>query len=302
MADYSLDRDEAVILKNDRVHYAVNSRSNDSFELVLTSRKLVLIRVRPKLFGTTRDIAVYPIKQIKVFNGQAQAVLSGKTIEVYFYAGPERFGFADKKDAAKWISHINLLATGRENEIQLNQRINYALPGADYVSGALKDTIDVFKNRFAEETGPPVKVTERCDHCGASIDGYKGRATACSYCGTTRQMGEPTPPVPVARSAASPAPVVSPVVIPSPVMAPAPVMATAPVMTPAPVRPPAPVIAPRPAAYPAVPAAVRAPVSNPAFAPGWKPDPKALHRFRWWDGWAWTADVFHNGRRIYDPL
>ena len=36
--------------------------------------------------------------------------------------------------------------------------------------------------------------------------------------------------------------------------------------------------------------------------PGWYPDPRHRHEYRWWDGRAWTEHAASGGRALRDPL
>ena len=330
MADYPLYPDEAVILKEDRVRHVTNSRSGNSVALVLTNRKVVLIRERTKLFGTAKEVAMFPINEIKVFNGQAQAIVKGKTeVEVYFLHGPESFDFENKRVAGKFVEQINLLATGREREVALNRGGSNALPGAVYLSETLKDTVDTFKDRLGVKQQPApapvaspvyvpipapepeVKITAECDHCGAPVDGIRGRSGTCKYCGRSQQLGEPTPrqPVPappsVDRGAApsvghSAAPSVGSGALRSGYGAPPSGYGAPP---PGYGAPPPGRGAPPPGygAPPPVRRAPSAPAPAPVWAPGWRPDPKRAHQFRWWDGGRWTPHVSDYGVTRYDP-
>lgn len=286
VADFILQPDEVIILKEDQIRHPTNSWLDHMVDLVLTNRRLVVIN--RKVFG--KEVVMHPISQIKVFNGQAQVVLTDKTeVEIFLLDGSQKFDFDNTKMAAKWMEQINLLATGREREVVQDN-------GLSKVSKALKGKRVTFQVAFGSQQPAPaplpapapgpapvaptppaplVKVTDECSHCGAPIEGFSGRSATCTYCGHAKQLGPPVPAAPIPGR--GPAGYGAAAPVPPPPANPAPVAAAAPV-------------APRPA-DPA-----------PVAAAGWKPDPKRAHHYRWWDGRSWTAHVVDYGHTSHDPL
>ncbi len=133
-------------------------------ELILTNLNVVL--VKKGLFGNGKGIRVFPINQVKVFNGQAQAVVGKKpngsaALEVYFVNGQEKFAFqaGGKRKVSDWISRINFAVTGQEYAAEPERGL--ALPGAGLVAGVLKDTYGVFKAKLGT-TDVLVKVAGKC--------------------------------------------------------------------------------------------------------------------------------------------
>lgn len=264
MADYTLQPDEVVLLSQDRIGYGTKSRIGDTFDLVLTNKNLVLTKklVKGIGFSSTTEVVTFPISAVKTFNGRAQATVTDRyEVEVQSTSGQESFRFAEKKAAVRWAEHIDLLATGRESEIGQGSRMGNALPGAEYVSGALKDTVDVFKGRFKAKQPPPVKVMETCNHCGARIEGFSGRSVTCGYCGSVQVLG--------AASQTAP-PTAGDVPAPGPPLAPGVAQA---------VGPPPP----------------------PSAPPGWVSDPHRRYELRYWDGTGWTHHVSSAGVQTTDP-
>lgn len=266
MADYVLHPDEAVILKENTVYYGPRALNAGTFELVLTSKKLVLIRKHLGLRAsvTPKEVRTFPISQIKLFNGQPQVMLvNRKEVEIYFLNGPETFRFSLNKVAANWVDQINLLASGRESEVVVNNNVTNA-SSPDYIKDINREAWDILWFRpGAKPRAPEIvqKVSGECSHCGAPIEGLKDRVATCAYCGKSQQVNQPMPPAPA----------------------------------PAPVNAPAPAPAPAPGQVPAA-----APTPGPPA--GWNPDPKRSHHYRWWDGRTWTSHVSDYGHVSSDPL
>jgi len=187
MAHYSLEPNEYVLLKDESVMHG-GFMAGHTDELTLTNLNLVL--VKKGLFGNAKGVLTFPVNQIKVYNRQAQATIGKATngadlLEVYFLNGRERFNFQSggKKKILSWIAKINQAVTGEEPpEIA---RVGMAIPGAGVVAGALKDTFNVFKGKFAPA---PQKVTKKCSACAAPISGTAGQVISCEYCATAQQL------------------------------------------------------------------------------------------------------------------
>jgi hypothetical protein len=265
-SDYRIGADEVILLKEVLVGYGRKTVSAERFEAVLTNRRLMVFKL-PMFFGSSKQVVAVAISQIKVFNDQAQAILSNRTeVEVHHFGGAERLRFETRAAASKWTETINLLATGREDEVVIDDGSGRAIPGAEYVSEMLRDTVGTFKGVFGgkapttERKPIPMKAAGRCNHCGGPIQGYKGRVVTCAHCGHAQQLGE---------SEAAPQP------------------------------PPPPAWASTTASVPGPPpGAVPAPIAEP----GWKSDPRGRHEYRWWDGTTWTTLVADHGVTGNDPL
>src|SRR5690606_15741016 len=168
---YNLQPDEVMLLSQTGVAHGKNLGSY-AHELMLTNQNLVF--TKKSLFGG--GITVFPLREIKVYNGKAQAVLTksrgGTTcMEIGFMHGQETFAFnllSPKKRLNEWIAKINEVVTGEEAP----ESSSLALPGAELVAGALRDTISVFKSKLAPAS---VSVATKCGSCGASLTGVAGQ-------------------------------------------------------------------------------------------------------------------------------
>lgn len=160
-------------------------------ELMLTNLNLILLK--KGLLGNSKAALSFPVDQIKVHNGQAQALLARGAsgwmrLEVYFAHGQENFGFktTSKKPILQWIAKINEVVTGQEAP---SAEQAMAIPGAALVADTLKDTIDVFRGRFgAKASAPQTPTAEKCRACGAPISGLRGQVVTCEYCSTAQQL------------------------------------------------------------------------------------------------------------------
>ena len=184
---YALQPNEVVILKDENVKHGGSSYTD---ELILTNLNLLV--VKKGMFGRSKGVLTFPLDQIKVYDGQAQAVI-GKAVngtaalEVYFLNGQERFGFQSggKKKVTEWIVRINEIVTGEKAS---RPQAGMAIPGAELVAGVLKDTLGVFTAKLGSKSNAPVKVAGRCAACGAPLEGFQGQTVTCQYCGSTQQL------------------------------------------------------------------------------------------------------------------
>ncbi len=190
MKKYNLQPNESIIIKSEKVlHGVVMAKFTD--ELILTNLNLVF--VSKGVFGNTKNIQIYPVRDIKVFDNQAQVKLgkhrnSWPQVEVYFLRGQEAFAFEKKKEAIKWIDSINKLLTGSSAKIEQNKLMS--IPGTEFIAETLKGTIDTFKGtlgisskKFKKEVEPK-KIAKKCVSCRAPIAGIKGSVVTCKYCDT----------------------------------------------------------------------------------------------------------------------
>lgn len=190
MAKYNLQPNEILILREEGVmHGGVLASYTD--ELVLTNLSLIVLK--KGLFGNSKGVLTFPLDQIKVHNGKAQALLTKGVrgmprLEVYFQHGQETFEFRTpgKKSVLQWIAKINEAVTGEEAPAS---DPGLAIPGAALVADTIKDTIDVFKGRFSPKANAPAAQTaEKCSACGAPMSGRQGTVVTCEYCGTAQQL------------------------------------------------------------------------------------------------------------------
>lgn len=166
-----------------------------SNELILTNLNLVLIK-KGMMIGNVKEILVFPLNQVKVYNQQAQASL-GKgagglnSLVIYFLNGQEEFTFqlGGKAKIKEWIRMINQAVIGQPGSTPTHQDSSMAIPGADFVAEMFADTIGVFKSRLGSRPRvQPIETAGKCDACGAPVTGYAGQTITCTYCGLAQHL------------------------------------------------------------------------------------------------------------------
>jgi len=188
VSKYNLLPHEVVLLKDAGVFRGMSSTS----ELTLTNLNLVIEKKGP--YGKSKGLQTFPVSQIKVYDGQAQAQMSrtvrGLVLSVYFVNSEEEFRFVSggKKKIQAWIDKINEAVTGQPAP----EAPSFVLSPFEQVAEDFKDALETFKSPFKSKLGPapeaPVRVTAACNSCGALVSGTKGRAITCSYCHTAQQL------------------------------------------------------------------------------------------------------------------
>lgn len=185
MAGYNLQPNESFVHRYEGVLHG-GFLAVYTYELILTSQNLVLIK--KGTFGNKKGFKVFPLREIKIFQGQAQALLGKRNgspaLDVYFHNGTEHFGFPNKKEAIFWSKKINEVITGAP-AASLNSS------GAEKVARVMKDTVDAFKDAFGFKSkgeiaaaAAAVPVAGDCGSCGAPVSGVRGQSIVCSYCDT----------------------------------------------------------------------------------------------------------------------
>jgi len=188
MAKYILQSNEVVLLKDEAVLHGKKVA-----ELILTNLNLVV--VGKGVLARSSGFQAFPVSQIKVHNGRAQALMTGtfgsETLEVYFLQGEEAFRFVNggKKKVQIWIGKINEAVTG-EPAVEVGSA---AASGADRVAGALKDVMGAYKSFRGQKPSTPVSearigVAAKCVSCGAPVNGVKGQTITCTYCNAAQQL------------------------------------------------------------------------------------------------------------------
>jgi LSD1 subclass zinc finger protein len=194
MAKYNLEPSESILIQSTGVLCEGGGLLNAyTDELILTNMNI--IHVSKGMFGNIKRVQKYPLNQVKIINGQAQAIMgkgsnSMPNLQIYFVNGQVSFKFQilGKKEIMKYVKEISRVLVG--NESSRNSAANqFAIPGAEIVAETLKDTIDVFKGTFGIKSkskagDEPVKATKKCIGCMSPLTGTKGHSIRCSYCDT----------------------------------------------------------------------------------------------------------------------
>lgn len=193
-ANINLMPNEVVVLKEVSVaHGGIMASYKD--ELILTN--LNLIYIDKGIFGNTKNIVKYPLKQIKIYNGKAQ-VLQGAlsngipALEVYFINGMETFYFQtqNKKNINKWMGAIQNTINGNTSEYSQPEEAG-ALDVFKEVGDQFKEVGQQFLDTFnlkmpnkKEKLLKEEKTSKKCSSCSAPLVGSKGAIVKCQYCDT----------------------------------------------------------------------------------------------------------------------
>lgn len=185
MAKYTLQANEAQVLKTEGVAHGDVMFTQLIHDLVLTTQNLVLIKKR---FGIRSHKAtlVFPLSTIKVHEGKAQAFVgNNSTLEVNFQHGQEAFVLRTKKLAGQWVEQINLVVVGHAHQAELPEG-----PGELFVS-QLKDVFGMSSSGRSENVAASLAANTTagdCPSCGAPVSGPRGQVVPCSYCHTAIQF------------------------------------------------------------------------------------------------------------------
>jgi hypothetical protein len=191
VAGYALQPGEAFVHRQVGVRHG-GTWANYTDELILTSQNLVLLK--KGAFGKDKGIQVFPLNQIKVFQGHAQAVVSkqqyGIALEVYFQNGTEQFGFTSTKEATFWSQKIDEVITGTAAKM-----ISPNSSGGEKATQLMKDSVGALKDALGYKSkaelaaaAAAVPVAGDCVSCGAPVSGIRTQAIVCSYCDTVNQL------------------------------------------------------------------------------------------------------------------
>lgn len=191
MSGYSLQPHESFVHRQERIRYG-GTLANFSDELILTSHNLVLVEKR--VFGGNKGVRVFPLSQVKVFQGAAQALVgkhrSGHhSLDVYFQGGTEQFVFMRRKDVHFWAEKINEVITGVQSG-----RVASSASSMEKLAGSMKNTVGAFRVAFgaadgaAGAPGGDSVAAVSCNGCGAPLSGVQGQVVVCSYCDGATQL------------------------------------------------------------------------------------------------------------------
>lgn len=200
MANLQLLPNEAILLKDVAVaHGGVMAAFTD--DLVLTN--INIICVSKGIFGNQKKTYIFPLNQIKIFNGKPQAI-AGKLsngypcLEIYFINGMETFYFQNKKYIDKWIDAITKALCGNSIDID-----NTETEKDDSLADEIHDMKEEFKAMGQELMGAfgfksknashpknsgDDRISKKCTSCSAPLIGKKGQIVRCKYCDTDQTL------------------------------------------------------------------------------------------------------------------
>lgn len=110
MEHYILQPNEAVLFEDNII--IEGSRAEN--HLILTNINIVIVAAIRKIFKKDEVTTfVYPVSEIKVYNGAAQIAQKREKITVYFLNGELNFRFYTSSKAGKFMSKMTELITGK---------------------------------------------------------------------------------------------------------------------------------------------------------------------------------------------
>lgn len=183
MKNYDLAPNEGIILQYDGVYHNGNQS-----EIVLTNQNLICVETNVKLLKNTYNVLKFPVSQVKIVNGQAQAsVIKDRddwTLQVLMKNGIEKFKFSGefyerikkKQVANQWVEQISILLTGKSAERITDTPL---VGGVKNVLGSIGINV---KSR------EPENITIKCIGCRALLSGQKGQTVCCKYCDTEQTL------------------------------------------------------------------------------------------------------------------
>ena len=183
MENYRLGQNEGIIIQCDGVYH--NQKRS---AIILTNQNLICVEVNHGVFKTTYNTLKYPVNQIKVVNGQAQASVmkdgNDWALQVLMKNGTEKFKFSGefyerlkkKQEADRWVEQISLLLTGKSAE---NITDSSAMGRVKNVLGSVGISVKAKK---------PENVTAKCIGCMAPLSGQQGQTVRCKYCDTEQTL------------------------------------------------------------------------------------------------------------------
>ncbi len=179
---FNLDSDEVIILKEESVCHG-GAFAGWTDDLILTNKAITI--VKKGVFGNVKNIIKYPLNDVKVYNDQAQAIVSknrggSPQLEIYFKSGEETFLFQNKRTTNEWAMKINEIITGNTSTA-LNNTTRMAIPGSAFIAKTIKGTVDTYKDVFGIKNKIEM-VNCHCPSCGASVNGEKDSTGKCPYC------------------------------------------------------------------------------------------------------------------------
>ena len=194
MVNYNLAPNETILIQSTAVLCESGGfMAAYTDELILTN--INIIHVSKGMFGNTKGVKKYPLNQVKIVNGEAQAIMGKSSngmpdLQIYFINGQLAFKFqsSDKKEIAKYVNGISKVLTGNISS-QSSVANPFAIPGVENIAETLKDTFNVFKESFGikpedKAANQSVKVTKKCIGCMSPLTGTKGQSVRCRYCDT----------------------------------------------------------------------------------------------------------------------
>lgn len=180
MAGIILASDEYVLAELNNAQDG-SSRIAKLYHVTLTNKRILAGKIGA--FGKEKLAFEKNISDVKVFDGTAQVKVSsvfGTQTKIDIYLSNEQLSFslsgAGNSEAIQFANALNRAVTDTDADI-------YDVSGNDTGFKAFKKSF--FGVNSVEAKKQVIqKVAIRCESCGASFEGIKGKVSKCPYCGT----------------------------------------------------------------------------------------------------------------------
>ena len=136
MDNYSLKSNESLLFK---------ANAYDGIEVLLTNFNLVLVKRTKKIFSKEHTIInIYPIEQIKKYNGIPQIKKRSTSVEVFLTSCEIKVNFTSLKDTHKFVNTAFELLTGKSFSTRGAEKVKNTINLVDNTLGI--HTVDTVKN------------------------------------------------------------------------------------------------------------------------------------------------------------
>lgn len=131
MKNYELDSNEVVLYKGN----VTSIQGNEEMQLILTNLNIVFLTMRKKVFDNEDVIVdVYPVTEIKMYNGVPQIKVNGNIAEIYLLTIEKEIQFPSKGEINKFRNEVTSLLTHKTKAERCAQKVKNAIE-------LVKDTI-----------------------------------------------------------------------------------------------------------------------------------------------------------------
>ena len=159
--------------------------------LILTNQRLVSIV--KGFFGKVKSVDSYYFDDISVLSGIPRVECFKKDFMSYllrigFKTGMKDFEIDDgnKRITSQWVNLIFNAITGHDSP-NVSSAPDGLSRGVAVAADSIKSVVDAFKKSFSADDNKKLEQsTCFCISCGSRLNGYKGQAVKCPYCGNSQ--------------------------------------------------------------------------------------------------------------------
>lgn len=127
MDNYKLQSNEVVLYKGD----VVLLNENNTLKLILTNLNFVFIPQH----NENLPIEIYPIEDVKMYQGLPQIKTKANNVEIYFLTSEKEFSFNSKIELHKFTKEATKLLTGKTTAERNAEKVKNAIGLVDNTLG-----------------------------------------------------------------------------------------------------------------------------------------------------------------------